>query len=91
MKDFDYSKAAEGIDVQDLEERWQRFQEEYPEYSDESLTTECLDEYQLFFVSLVLDHVEKTLEAWNKNLFERTRAFAFNAFRNCWNWKKHCY
>ena len=70
LRYFDYAKAAEGVDVGDLKKRWLQFQEEYPECSDESLTTDNLDEYQLLFVSLVLDHVEKTLEALHNNFKE---------------------
>ena len=65
--DYDYSKAASGIDVEDLEKRWQSMQEDYPEYTDESLTLDALDEYQLLFVSVVLEYVEKVLEAIDKD------------------------
>ena len=36
----------------------------------DEVTTEKLDEYQLFFVSLVLEHVDKILEAWNSETKE---------------------
>ena len=68
--DFDYSEAAKGIDIEDLKVRWEKLQEDYPEYSDESLKKDNLDEYQLFFVTLVLDHVERILDAWRQNMPE---------------------
>ena len=68
--DYDYSKAASGIDVEDLEKRWQSMQEDYPEYTDESLTLEALDEYQLLFVSVVLEYVDRVFEAIDKDLQE---------------------
>ena len=68
--DYDYSQAAVGIDVEDLVKRWQKTQEEYPEYTDESLTKDNLDEYQLFFVTLVLNHMEKILHALENDLEE---------------------
>ena len=66
--DFDYSKAATGINVEDLQQRWQRMQDEYPEYTDESLTVDTLDEYQLLFVSVVLEYVDKVLTALDLSL-----------------------
>ena len=45
-------------------------QEDYPEYTDESLTLDALDEYQLLFVSVVLEYVERVLEAIDKDLQE---------------------
>ena len=45
-------------------------QEEYPEYTDESLTVDALDEYQLLFVSVVLEYVERVLEAMDQDLQE---------------------
>ena len=42
-------------------------QEEYPEYSDESLTLDNLDQFQLLFVTLVMEHVETVLTALDNN------------------------
>ena len=68
--DFDYSEAARGIDIDDLEKRWQDIQDDYPQYQDESLTLDAVDEYQLLFISVVLEYVEKLLEAMDRQLEE---------------------
>ena len=65
--DYDYSQAAKGINLPDLHEQWQKMQDEYPEYSDESLTLDNLDQFQLLFVTLVMEHVETVLTALDNN------------------------
>ena len=45
-------------------------QDEYPQYDDDTLTVETLDEYQLIFVSVVLEYVDKVLAAIDNKLKE---------------------
>ena len=67
--DFDWHAEWKDLPDNDFSRVWDSLKETTTTYSDDKLTKETLgDDYQLFFVHLVLDHVNDIISSWHRNV-----------------------
>ena len=73
--EYDWSNKFPEVTNASVNEFWESLGETKEIYTDPTLRKENLkDDYQLFFVNLVLNHVKDIIEAWKKRRLKTTHS-----------------